>query len=116
MGNKVANIIERDIRFFEKFKIMDYSLLLGIAEKKLKMNSAKTYKENMYHRIIYSEDQQYVYFLAIIDIFQKYNFQKKVEHSIKTLKSKSNLISSIPPKAYADRFYHFIVSNVLAIK
>ena len=95
---------------------MDYSLLLGIAERipGEPIDQEKS-RENAY-RIIYSDCGNYVYFLSIIDIFQKYNFQKKIEHSLKALKTKSNEISSIAPKPYADRFYYFVLTHILNIK
>ena len=97
---------------------MDYSLLLGIAKKCPKSNSnvanAPTNDNNF--RVIYSAQGDYVYFMSIIDIFQEYNFQKRMEHSFKALKGKGNMLSSVPPKPYADRFSHFIISNIIDLK
>ena len=94
---------------------MDYSLLLGIAKKcpKSNLNAIKTPINDNNYRIIYSADGDYVYFMSIIDIFQEYNFRKRMEHSFKALKGKGYLLSSVPPKPYANRFSYFIISNIL---
>ena len=91
---------------------MDYSLLLGIAEGKAERNK----EEVRGGRIIYSDDENLVYFLSIIDIFQKYNLSKSTEHLLKSIKlsgKQSGQVSSIPPKPYADRFHHFIVTHFI---
>ena len=98
---------------------MDYSLLLGIAERQSGIVKEPLHimnEKNM--RIIPSKLNGYIYFASIIDIFQKYNISKKIERSFKSIKlsaRKANMISSIPPKPYADRFFHFMIANVFQI-
>ena len=70
-------------------------------------------------KTIISEDDGYIYYLSIIDYFQEYNFQKKLEHLFKTHHlpaKKARQISAIPPKPYADRFYRFMLNTLLNIK
>ena len=118
---KLAKIIERDTIFLGKYNIMDYSLLFGVTERNkssIKDDIQQIHKTN-YPRIIFSEGNNYVYFLAIIDIFQDYNFVKKFEHSVKNLKAsttKVNMMSSIPPKDYGDRFCNFMFTRVFNVK
>ena len=114
----LSQIIERDIKFLERAKIMDYSLLLGVVEcnygaKTIRFLKKKRKNKVFNFRMIYSEDYTKIYFLTIIDIFQRYNFIKRMEHSLKSFKPRGKYISAISPKPYADRFYNFIHSNLL---
>ena len=92
--------------------IMDYSLLLGIAET-ISKKFVEELENNHNYRIIYSVDKTKVYFLTIIDLFQRYNFQKRMEHALKCIKPRGNMISAIPPRPYAARFHQFMLSKVL---
>ena len=118
-------MIENDSKFLAKLKIMDYSLLLGIAPKNPKdlkkidnsHNSHTKIDENC--RRIKSLCSNYIYYFNIIDIFQEYNTKKKLENSLRTLKlsrTQGNLISAIPPKLYANRFVRFIIDNLIQFK
>ena len=49
-----------------------------------------------------------VYYIGIIDILQKYNKRKKVEHFFKTIQHESKTVSAVPPKDYADRMLDFL--------
>ena len=49
-----------------------------------------------------------LYIIAIIDFLQLYNFQKYLENQYKKIKSDENLISSIPPEPYKERFIKFV--------
>ena len=106
--------------FLAKFGIMDYSLLFGIAERNIvRQAESEEYFEKGYARIIFSEDNNYLYFLNIIDFLQEYNLSKRIEHSLKRIKlssSKAKNISAIPPKLYSSRFCHFIFTKLLNMK
>ncbi|KAF7111989.1 hypothetical protein CFC21_111935 [Triticum aestivum] len=51
-----------------------------------------------------------VLYIGIIDILQKYNMKKKIEHAYKSIKYKYNplSISSVKPQFYSERFLKFI--------
>ena len=51
-----------------------------------------------------------VVYIGIIDLLQKYNMKKKIEHAYKSIKYKYNPLSiSIPePQFYSERFLNFI--------
>lgn len=49
-----------------------------------------------------------LYFIGIIDILQKYNTKKKLEHGIKSVAYNPNEISAVDPTHYAKRFYKFM--------
>ena len=117
---KITSLLLQDINFFQKLNIMDYSLLFGIGERdkeKLDNKCGEINNDNM--RIILSVDGKYIYYLSIIDYFQIYNLQKKLEHAFKTHRlssHKSLLLSAVPPKPYSDRFYTFILMYILGIR
>ena len=113
-------MIEKDLQFLEKEHFMDYSLLFGVGERSEEESSILLNESfvgiNM-SRILYSEDNKYIYYLSIIDYLQEYNIWKKIENSMKSLKGgKNKEISAVPPKKYADRFLYFIHSNILKLK
>lgn len=49
-----------------------------------------------------------VIYLGIIDILQKYNVKKKVEHACKSVKFDPLSISVVEPKIYSKRFITFL--------
>ncbi|XP_074473220.1 phosphatidylinositol-4-phosphate 5-kinase, type I, beta a isoform X1 [Sebastes fasciatus] len=134
--------LQRDCRVLESFKIMDYSLLLGIhvADRKplVRENRCDSRKGQ---KVLYStalesiqgnakapepvaddetlggipakhKDENLLIFLGIIDILQSYRFIKKVEHSWKALVHDGDTVSVHRPGFYADRFMKFMGSTV----
>jgi 1-phosphatidylinositol-4-phosphate 5-kinase len=51
-----------------------------------------------------------VLYIGIIDILQKYNTRKKIEHAYKSIKYKYNplSISAVQPQFYSERFLKFV--------
>ncbi|KAL5704327.1 1-phosphatidylinositol-4-phosphate 5-kinase [Ranunculus cassubicifolius] len=49
-----------------------------------------------------------VLYLGIIDILQKYNMKKKIEHTCKSIRSDPMKISAVEPKLYSQRFLDFL--------
>ncbi|KAK1612890.1 hypothetical protein QYE76_036563 [Lolium multiflorum] len=51
-----------------------------------------------------------VLYIGIIDILQKYNMRKKIEHAYKSIKYKYNplSISAVEPRFYSERFFKFV--------
>ena len=56
-----------------------------------------------------------VYYLGIIDILQRYNARKKVEHGVKALTHDANAVSCAPPSFYADRFLRTIGERMVGV-
>ncbi|XP_022072777.1 phosphatidylinositol-4-phosphate 5-kinase, type I, beta a isoform X3 [Acanthochromis polyacanthus] len=140
--NALMKTLQRDCRVLESFKIMDYSLLLGIhiLDRKplVRGNRCDSRKGQ---KVLYStalesiqgsvkdpepvadddtlggipakhKDESLLIFLGIIDILQSYRFIKKVEHSWKALVHDGDTVSVHRPSFYADRFLKFMGSTV----
>jgi 1-phosphatidylinositol-4-phosphate 5-kinase len=112
-AEKLRNAIRRDVVFFKENNIIDYSLLIGIHDKKAIPNTGKQYIKD-YSAVSESEDitptareftrsvsnpfyemddggihnwnGEKIYFLGVIDILTEYNTKKKFEHFFKSLK------------------------------
>ncbi|XP_078127686.1 phosphatidylinositol-4-phosphate 5-kinase, type I, beta a isoform X2 [Sander vitreus] len=134
--------LQRDCRVLESFKIMDYSLLLGIHISDRKPLSRENRCDSRRgQKVLYStalesiqgnakapepvadddtlggipakhKDENLLIFLGIIDILQSYRFIKKVEHSWKALVHDGDTVSVHRPSFYADRFLKFMGSTV----
>ncbi|XP_041936386.1 phosphatidylinositol-4-phosphate 5-kinase, type I, beta a isoform X1 [Alosa sapidissima] len=134
--------LERDCRVLESFKIMDYSLLLGVHVQERGLRDRGGRGDSKRQKVLYStalesiqgdnksakpvpddddtlggipakhKDEKMLIFLGIIDILQSYRFIKKVEHSWKALVHDGDTISVHRPSFYADRFLKFMGSTV----
>lgn len=62
-----------------------------------------------------SEDGMYLYFMGIIDYLQDFNFDKKFENKFKSNLPgvDGTLISAVPPRDYAVRFFNFMQRHVV---
>uniref|UniRef100_A0A8C2X1Z2 Phosphatidylinositol-4-phosphate 5-kinase, type I, beta a n=1 Tax=Cyclopterus lumpus TaxID=8103 RepID=A0A8C2X1Z2_CYCLU len=134
--------LQRDCRVLESFKIMDYSLLLGIhvIDRKPLVRESRC-DSRRGQKVLYStalesiqgntkapepvadddtlggipakhKDENLLIFLGIIDILQSYRFIKKVEHSWKALVHDGDTVSVHRPSFYADRFLKFMGTTV----
>lgn len=56
----------------------------------------------------FDEDQGEIYFMAIIDILQPYNWRKRLENTYKKLFEHEDAISCVDPIKYSNRFVSFI--------
>ncbi|XP_053196563.1 phosphatidylinositol-4-phosphate 5-kinase, type I, beta a isoform X2 [Scomber japonicus] len=140
--NCLMKTLQRDCRVLESFKIMDYSLLLGIHILDRKpLNRGNRGDSRKGQKVLYStalesiqgnvkdpepvadddtlggiparhKDENLLIFLGIIDILQSYRFIKKVEHSWKALVHDGDKVSVHRPGFYADRFLKFMGSTV----
>ncbi|XP_061836766.1 phosphatidylinositol 4-phosphate 5-kinase type-1 beta-like isoform X2 [Nerophis lumbriciformis] len=136
--NALMKTLQRDCRVLESFKIMDYSLLLGIHVLEYKVFSRQSRLDSRKgQKVLYStalesiqgtvkdpaivkdddtlggipakhRDEKLLIFLGIIDILQSYRFIKKVEHSWKALLHDGDTVSVHRPSFYADRFLRFM--------
>lgn len=140
--NALIKTLQRDCRVLESFKIMDYSLLLGIhVQDRKPLSRGSRCDSRKGQKVLYStalesiqgnikdpepvadddtlggipaknRDENLLIFLGIIDILQSYRFIKKVEHSWKALVHDGDTVSVHRPGFYADRFLKFMSSTV----
>lgn len=100
--------LKADVSFFQMHKIIDYSLIISVIDMdKLPLNFIKEELESRNHRIFKcAETPNLCYFLGIIDYFQLYDFNKRLERFFKsTIKCNCNLDTSAqPPRKYSQRF------------
>eukprot|EP01084_Bolivina_argentea_P083125 150513_1 len=110
--------INKDCQWFEKHLIMDYSLLVGIANVDNIQECNGKYYDNKnvfcdYYGGILSDNKKQIFFIGIIDILQKYNNKKKVAGLIKGIRYEQITLSTVPPDMYANRFCQFFKDRVL---
>ena len=108
--------IEADAQWFSQHQIMDYSLLIGIADADGLSESEKESKRDLVKindGEILSNDGTQLYFLGIIDILQKYNKKKKVAGFVKGIAHEKSTLSTVPPDQYARRFCKFFEDRIL---
>ncbi|XP_070781213.1 phosphatidylinositol-4-phosphate 5-kinase, type I, beta a [Enoplosus armatus] len=140
--NALMKTLQRDCRVLESFKIMDYSLLLGIhvldrkplvrgsrcdsrkGQKVLYSTALESIQGNVKDPEPVADDdtlggipakhkeENLLIFLGLIDILQSYRFIKKVEHSWKALVHDGDTVSVHRPGFYADRFLNFMSLTV----
>uniref|UniRef100_A0A8C4FBE5 Phosphatidylinositol-4-phosphate 5-kinase type 1 alpha n=1 Tax=Dicentrarchus labrax TaxID=13489 RepID=A0A8C4FBE5_DICLA len=139
--NALCKTIQRDCLLLQSFKIMDYSLLMGIhnmdqatvtpdqrrpqAQRSLYCTAMESIQgEARGKGALDSEDhmggipsrnskgERLLIYIGIIDILQSYRFIKKLEHSWKALVHDGDTVSVHRPGFYADRFQQFMCNTV----
>jgi len=111
----ICSQLRRDVDFFASRNIIDYSLLLGIHDRRIATEGSQSGNEDEemgQARSFQSTDGSCVYYLGVIDILCEYNTRKKLENIFKSIRYDSKGISAIPAKDYADRFYNFISDHI----
>lgn len=112
----LCTLIRKDVEFFSKHNILDYSLLLGIHDvaRPASTGGSQSAAESPagLARGYPSTDGSRVYYLGIIDILCQYDAKKKLETFFKSIRYDRKGISAIPPQDYAERFLDFISSHV----
>ena len=110
-GSELITRVAADVSFFEKHKIIDYSLIVAVVDCKLM--SAEALEEHMKvqgaHSLL-SADGRFLYQIGIIDYFQLFTFKKMTERWFKrTRHCNCDLeTSSQPPYRYSVRFVEFV--------
>lgn len=100
VAQRLLEILENDTRLFQKFNLMDYSLLLAVKRR-------EEYSKFFFKS---STCKEKGYSIGIIDYLQEYNNTKKFEgisKKILTFKPRGH-ISSIKPEVYMQRFLNFV--------
>lgn len=116
--------IAADLRVLESFKIMDFSLLVGIHNLDLANGShppiepvnIETLKETDSWGAIPAKSgrgENLLLFMGIIDILQSYRLKKKLEHTFKSMIHDGDSISVHKPSFYCKRFQEFMATKVL---
>ncbi|KAK2710907.1 hypothetical protein QYM36_012169 [Artemia franciscana] len=108
--------MEKDCKLLESFKIIDYSLLLGVYfvrsnSSDLESNDANDFPSGATLAWTKNGDCLALY-LGIIDILQKYNLKKKLEHWLKSVITDGKTLSVQKPQIYSERFLEFIKTKV----
>ena len=139
LGPEFEDQLKKDVKWLKDNHIMDYSLLLGIAQngpesnpqggeavapssesalgKKAEPFRSKWQQENG-GTIARRDDDSlgtHTYFLSIIDILQEYNLKKKIEHNYKAkvLRKDPYALSAVNSQIYGNRFVDFIFKEVI---
>lgn len=118
LSKSLREMLEQDADFLSSLRLMDYSLVIFIIDKKkITEELGGMPMSARYHELCSlddTEDSDLVYNLAIIDYLQEYDCGKVLENRYK--RSKAAVfkcvwrldISSQPPEVYARRFKSFV--------
>lgn len=98
---KLMTRLRKDVHMLAKLNIMDYSLLVCECSGQPPLSSRYAYR---------SLTEGQFYMIAIIDIFQLFDLQKKIERCWKTLvlRVPPSELSSAQPREYSERFLRYI--------
>jgi hypothetical protein len=118
---EILTLIAKDVNFFKNNGIIDYSLIIAVVKldniNKLPEHKQKSAKEQisslMEKKMFFIDsDHEFGYLVGIIDYFQLFTFQKRMEKYVKILMNcKLGLdTSSQPSNKYAERFNNYISS------
>ena len=112
-GMMIIGQLQKDVAFFSKNKIIDYSLLLGVIDLEKCDNTEdkgiieKLEEDNHLFKDI---EKSQAYMMGVIDYFQLYTYSKCMEkYTKKTVNCKYNLDTSSQPSGYyARRFMNYV--------
>ncbi|KAJ8335067.1 hypothetical protein SKAU_G00407060 [Synaphobranchus kaupii] len=138
--NALSKTILRDCLLLQSFKIMDYSLLVGIhnvdqageSDQQIRRGQKALFSTAMESiqgegrgkgpmdsadqsggiPARNSKGERLLVYIGIIDILQSYRFMKKLEHSWKALVHDGDTVSVHRPGFYAERFQKFMCNTV----
>jgi len=111
----------QDVKFLEKMKVMDYSMLVGVlpvtsigtrARDPEYASFLQSYHGGLLAQTKEGKPQQEVYFFGIIDFLQRYTWQKNLETAVKSIPYEKDKISAVNPREYANRFLRFMLNAV----
>ena len=115
--DKFIKQLQDDCNLLKRLNMMDYSLLVGIFDKRRVDASfeiddttirAILQADNCLHYTDRLDDHHVIYFMGIIDFLQHYNANKRVETLAKGVVNDRKQISSVKPTFYAKRLVSFI--------
>lgn len=116
-------VFRNDIRILRKHGLMDYSFFLTVCRNEAHTEEAATEDNaededtnSTYVKVHHSKDRKFVYYVGIIDYLTMFDRIKYFEGKIKMFGNKeSNLVSSVEPSVYEERFLRFVWKNVFEI-
>jgi len=102
---RMSDIHKRDSEFLQKFRVIDYSVLVGIASFQREGTApVGTWL---------SKDRTECYHIGIIDFLVEYGLRKRAEHAVHHIRGIGNSASVTDPASYAQRQHEFFKKNVL---
>ena len=107
--------LQKDTEFLQMYKIIDYSLLVGIhnLDPSEQIEEEEPLEQRDLHgSVIPSSSTNCLYQLGIIDCLTFYSAAKKLEHCCKSCFHPGNVISCVPPMVYAQRFMNFMTKVI----
>jgi len=121
---EIKKNMERDILFYKRLLLMDYSLLFIIIDYPNKIDPdykqiVELLDDPKYKGHIYESDKkEFIYIIGIIDYLQEYNFRKHIETFVKGIYygKEKNMISCVHPDFYGDRFRNFMNKYVFVLE
>ena len=121
--DEIKTIVNNDVIFYKRLRLMDYSLLFIIVDFPNKIDPdynqiVGLLDDPKYRGHVYkSENEKYIYIIGIIDYLQEYNLKKKMEHCMKGIINgkENNMISAVEPEYYGNRFNEFMIKNVFVV-
>lgn len=72
----------------------------------------KQYEGGIRSSDAFNNDDDYIYYIGIIDCLTNYSIVKKLETFWRSLNHDRNLVSAIPPRDYGQRLYDFIENSL----
>ena len=72
----------------------------------------KQYKGGIRSSDQFDNDGDIIYFIGIIDCLTNYSLLKKLETFWRSLSHDTKIVSAIPPKDYANRFFEFVEDSI----
>ncbi|ETO09145.1 hypothetical protein RFI_28242 [Reticulomyxa filosa] len=128
LKNLFLSVLKCDLEFLFSHNVMDYSLLIGLHfprtvssssrpsitdfssqplknkdDQEAKMTERKSLVSDHKCSYFYDVLGKKVFFVGIIDILQKYNNKKKLEHWLLGFKADQSQISTVEPERYKQR-------------
>lgn len=94
----IAKVLKNDFLVLKNLKIMDYSMLLAICDK----------KDQELNRFSIEDNSGQVLSIGIIDFFQEYNLKKVGEKAMKSVLNKTKDISTVSPEDYYKRICDYV--------
>ena len=90
-------VLELDLKLLREIGIIDYSILIGVYSKNAEIENRYLIKKTPVPLV-----------LGIIDIFQDYNYKKKLENKLLKIFSKTEF-SCVEPSTYYNRIIDFLI-------
>lgn len=104
---------ELDAQLLESFKMMDYSVLVGVHF--VEHDHFNDFLEPGWgDGYLVSEDRKEVYLVGIIDHSIKYGIKKQAENLLRVAQGTSDRASCVSADTYAERQLHFLYNKVMS--